>query len=148
MAVTQNIHVKKIAGIITKYIVGDEEKPRCRRCTDADAACKYVAHISFRDKNSRTLSHDVVSRMSSGPTTSEYRVLEVCRQSASRLCDPYCQPEMLTHNATVSSSSSTMTLLCREKLQILPLRHLGVTLESLKNSGLVSKQDRNHGLRP
>ncbi|KAI0204518.1 hypothetical protein F4808DRAFT_345679 [Astrocystis sublimbata] len=35
----------------------DEEKPRCRRCVNAgaDASCKYVLHLSFKDKNSRTL---------------------------------------------------------------------------------------------
>ncbi|KAI1185031.1 hypothetical protein F5B17DRAFT_446423 [Nemania serpens] len=39
----------------------DEEKPRCRRCARADAACKYVANISFRDENSQMLSDKVSS---------------------------------------------------------------------------------------
>ncbi|KAI1356106.1 hypothetical protein F5Y01DRAFT_268543 [Xylaria sp. FL0043] len=36
----------------------DEVKPRCERCTLANAVCKYIAHISFKDKNSQTVSTD------------------------------------------------------------------------------------------
>ncbi|KAI0132630.1 hypothetical protein BJ170DRAFT_614724 [Xylariales sp. AK1849] len=54
----------------------NEEKPRCRRCTDAGAACKYVAHISFLDKNARTISNDVVSKLSTASATFQYPILE------------------------------------------------------------------------
>ncbi|KAI3321290.1 hypothetical protein HD806DRAFT_204503 [Xylariaceae sp. AK1471] len=40
----------------------DEGKPRCKRCTDVGAVCKYITHVSFRDKNSWTLSDDVDSK--------------------------------------------------------------------------------------
>ncbi|KAI0867812.1 hypothetical protein GGS24DRAFT_256313 [Hypoxylon argillaceum] len=35
----------------------DEEKPRCKRCDSAGAVCKYVTHVSFKSKNSQTLSN-------------------------------------------------------------------------------------------
>ncbi|KAI0376363.1 hypothetical protein F5Y04DRAFT_212888 [Hypomontagnella monticulosa] len=42
----------------------DEKKPQCQRCTDAGATCKYVAHISFLDKNFRSISNDAASSLS------------------------------------------------------------------------------------
>ncbi|KAI1467186.1 uncharacterized protein F4812DRAFT_52609 [Daldinia caldariorum] len=54
----------------------DEEKPECRRCTDSGAACKYIARVSFLEKNSRT----VVASASSSPSLASakrgYRALE------------------------------------------------------------------------
>ncbi|KAI1358409.1 hypothetical protein F5Y08DRAFT_116476 [Xylaria arbuscula] len=40
----------------------DERKPGCERCAKANATCKYVTHVSFKTKNSRTSSNDL------GPT--------------------------------------------------------------------------------
>ncbi|KAI0112378.1 hypothetical protein GGR51DRAFT_546976 [Nemania sp. FL0031] len=37
----------------------DEGKPRCKRCANASAVCKYVTHVSFKDKNSQTLPNDL-----------------------------------------------------------------------------------------
>ncbi|KAI0433754.1 hypothetical protein F5Y09DRAFT_298083 [Xylaria sp. FL1042] len=39
----------------------DEGKPRCKRCIGANAVCKYITHISFKNKSSETLSNDVKS---------------------------------------------------------------------------------------
>ncbi|KAI1371395.1 hypothetical protein F4677DRAFT_435945 [Hypoxylon crocopeplum] len=54
----------------------DEEKPQCRRCITANASCKYVAHVSFLEKNSQTLSDNAASRLPSTSATPKYPVLE------------------------------------------------------------------------
>ncbi|KAI0518059.1 hypothetical protein F5B22DRAFT_601550 [Xylaria bambusicola] len=35
----------------------DERKPRCDRCLNANVACTYATHLSFKPKNSRILSN-------------------------------------------------------------------------------------------
>ncbi|KAH8881817.1 hypothetical protein GQ53DRAFT_466759 [Thozetella sp. PMI_491] len=61
----------------------DEGKPRCRRCTVAGADCKYLAHISFLDKNSRTVSNDHASTATSELETVEYSTLEFIEDRSS-----------------------------------------------------------------
>jgi hypothetical protein len=38
--------------------IGDEHKPRCQRCLDADAECVYGPRLSFLQKNAITLSNN------------------------------------------------------------------------------------------
>ncbi|CAM1507956.1 Fc.00g048040.m01.CDS01 [Cosmosporella sp. VM-42] len=38
----------------------NEEKPRCRRCVEADVECHYLTRISFLERNARTLIHGAV----------------------------------------------------------------------------------------
>ncbi|KAI0847754.1 hypothetical protein F5Y00DRAFT_240368 [Daldinia vernicosa] len=54
----------------------DEEKPQCRRCADSGVACKYIARVSFLEKNSRTLPGSTSSRPSLTVATREYPALE------------------------------------------------------------------------
>lgn len=55
----------------------DEEKPQCRRCTDSGVACKYIARVSFLEKNSRTLPGATYPSPSLTVATREYPALEV-----------------------------------------------------------------------
>ncbi|KAI1817315.1 hypothetical protein GGS20DRAFT_582648 [Poronia punctata] len=49
----------------------DEGKPRCKRCADANSACKYATtHVSFKANNSLTLPGD------SGMKPTAYRAIE------------------------------------------------------------------------
>ncbi|KAI0115113.1 hypothetical protein F4814DRAFT_306916 [Daldinia grandis] len=54
----------------------DEEKPECRRCIDSGAGCKYIARVSFLEKNSRTLPGSTSPRASLTVATREYPALE------------------------------------------------------------------------
>ncbi|KAI1384353.1 uncharacterized protein F4822DRAFT_445819 [Hypoxylon trugodes] len=54
----------------------DEEKPQCGRCNAADIICRYETRISFLDKNSRTVSSDVVLPQNSSSATRGYPALE------------------------------------------------------------------------
>ncbi|KAI2785163.1 hypothetical protein F4815DRAFT_9426 [Daldinia loculata] len=54
----------------------DEEKPQCRRCTDSGVACKYIARVSFLEKNSRTLPGATYPSPSLTVATREYPALE------------------------------------------------------------------------
>ncbi|KAI0816214.1 hypothetical protein GGR55DRAFT_685860 [Xylaria sp. FL0064] len=57
----------------------DQLKPRCKRCTDANAVCKYIAHISFKDKNSQTLSDDAGLSLAGTPVSpNTYPNIEAC----------------------------------------------------------------------
>ncbi|KAI1129654.1 hypothetical protein F5Y10DRAFT_276580 [Nemania abortiva] len=55
----------------------DEGKPRCKRCASADALCKYVTHVSFRDKNSQSLSEELVPDLIGASTSlKKYHTIE------------------------------------------------------------------------
>lgn len=66
------------ANILSSYL-GNEEKPRCRRCAGAGAACKYVTHISFKDENLSQMLPDNVGSNLIGTSTSstKYRTIRV-----------------------------------------------------------------------
>ncbi|KAI0421495.1 hypothetical protein F5X98DRAFT_328500 [Xylaria grammica] len=52
----------------------DEGKPRCRRCADAGAVCKYVKHVSFKN-NTQTLSKNVAPNPAAS-STENYPTIE------------------------------------------------------------------------
>lgn len=51
--------------------VGDESKPACQRCADADAVCQYVTRLTFLEKNSQTVAQDTI--LGTGGTASSSR---------------------------------------------------------------------------
>ncbi|KAI8955376.1 hypothetical protein F4801DRAFT_529124 [Xylaria longipes] len=57
----------------------DEKGPRCGRCIEAgaDVLCKYAMHVSFKDKNSQTLSNYVgPSSIESSASLNKYPTIE------------------------------------------------------------------------
>ncbi|KAI1758439.1 hypothetical protein F4782DRAFT_478133 [Xylaria castorea] len=57
----------------------DEKRPRCGRCVNAgvDALCKYIMHVSFKDKNSQILPNYVgPSSVGSSVSLNKYPTIE------------------------------------------------------------------------
>ncbi|KAI3335518.1 hypothetical protein F4824DRAFT_146808 [Ustulina deusta] len=90
----------------------DEGKPRCKRCADADAVCKYIVHLSFKNKNSQTLSNDVGLSLTGAPASlNTYPTIEFILDEGTDGTNPADYSPHSTKNAQPNNQgSSTDTL--------------------------------------
>ncbi|KAI0188768.1 hypothetical protein EV127DRAFT_116719 [Xylaria flabelliformis] len=69
----------------------DEKRPRCGRCVNAgvDALCKYVMHVSFKNKNTQTLPNYVGPNSIGDPASlRNYHAIEFVVHDDPRPIDP------------------------------------------------------------
>ena len=65
----ENVSFYRNLGLRTHKKLGDEAKPACERCRQANADCQYPlrSNFTFLERNSRTITTDFI--VASPPTT-------------------------------------------------------------------------------
>ena len=56
---------------------GDEQKPACKRCSDAGTTCQYVRHISFHPQNSRPFQEERAINVALESAGGRYQAVKV-----------------------------------------------------------------------